>query len=169
MRCRRAQERLEAYLAEGEHALSVPERERLEAHLKGCSECRHELSTLRRLRELLADMPTPAVPEGFAGRVVARAKALQREAAPRQAPVRPEWRAWRRLRLAPGTAVALAVGLALGAYLGNDVWHDDARQWQASEAQQADALTGAGFGRLVVDYDDSLAQAYLDLTSDRDG
>ena len=163
MRCRRIQEQLDAYLADGEHGLPAPDREQVENHLRTCKECRRELSRLRSLHRLLAETAVPPLPEGFAGRVVARAKTRQ------AAPVWSQRGAWQRLRLAAGSAAALAAGLALGAFLGNDVWQDVAGRRQAAAAQQADVLAGAGFGRIVVDDDDSLARAYLDLTFGRDG
>ncbi len=170
MRCRRIQEQLDAYLADGEHSLSTPDREQVENHLRKCKECRRELSRLRSLHRLLVETPVPPLPEGFASRVVARAKTRQAVAKTRLAvPVRSRWNAWQRLRLAAGSAAALAVGLALGAFLGNDVWQDDAGRRQAAAARQADVLAGASFGRLVVGDDDSLARAYLDLTFGRDG
>ncbi len=170
MRCRRVCEQLEAYL-DGEQGTPPPAGwEQVAAHLERCESCRRELSRRRGLRNLLAEVPVPPVPEGFAGRVVARLQALDRRAAPRRGPsTRRAANAWHRLRMASAAAAALAAGLALGAFLGNDVGRESAPQRQASEAARPDALTGAGLGRLVVDYDDSLAQAYLDLTAGRDG
>ncbi len=170
MRCRRIREQLDAYLAGAPHGLPMPDRNRVDAHLAGCAACRRERSRRRALGELLAAAPVPPVPEGFSGRVLARAKALPRGAEPRQAAL-PGFgaHAWRRVRLLAGAASALAAGLALGAFLGNDVWRASSAHPQPAEVRQADVLSGAGFGRLVVDYDDSLAQAYLELTARRDG
>lgn len=171
MRCRKVRRQFETYLDGEQRAVPVAGRESVKAHLEGCEACRRELSQLRRLRERLAEVPAPPVPEGFAGRVVARAKARYGEESPlrRAASAHPRASAWYRLRLAAGTVAALAAGLALGAFLGNDVGRDAARQGPTAETRQADQLTGAGLGRFVVESDDSLAQAYLEITTGRDG
>ncbi|MDY0166984.1 MAG: zf-HC2 domain-containing protein [Thermoguttaceae bacterium] len=170
MRCHIVRKQLEAYLAVEEDGLSGPDRERIAAHFSGCEECRRDLSRLRGLCELLAAAPAPPVPDGFAQHVVARAKALQCETAlPRHGSAWTGGSVWRRLRPAFGMAVALAAGLALGAFLGNDVWYDGDWQRLGSETRHADVLTASGLEQIVGDQEDSLARAYLDLTFGRDG
>ncbi|MDZ7615595.1 MAG: zf-HC2 domain-containing protein [Patescibacteria group bacterium] len=169
MRCHSIQEKLDAYLAEEGRSLSDRERGRILDHLQTCEECRREASRRRSLYGLLAEADVPPVPEGFASRVAARAGGVSCEPIPGDGlPGRSERNTWRRLRRTAGLTAALAAGLGLGAFLGNGVWRDAAGRSQA-ETSQADPLWAAGVGRLVVDDDDSLARAYLDLTLGRDG
>jgi len=141
-------------------------RQRIEVHLGGCRGCREELARLRRLEELLASAPSPPVPEGFAQRVVARARY---EAVPQSAEVSVRHRLrkqlGRRLRIAAGTTAALAGGLLLGGYLGAQTW-DGA---PPPVVEQADPVAGSGFGQLVEPEGDSLAQMYLALTAGDNG
>lgn len=177
MQCRRVREQLERDLVLEQSVLPTTDRERLESHLKRCATCRRELSRLRRLHELLTAAPVPPMPDGFAGRVVARAKALPSGPAPRRPALARlvKSTAWRRVRSTARTAAAVAVGLALGAFLAGDVLQNGvAPGWgvapgPASEGRQDESLAGSGLGRIAIDYDDSLAQAYLELTSGYDG
>lgn len=170
MKCQSVQRRLECRFRDLSNTRLERGDDVIVAHLKSCPQCRRALSRLRGLNELMAEAITPPVPGGFASRVVARATAAQPAAeAPHPAPSPPERSAWRLLRPATNTAAALAVGLALGAFLGNDMWRGPMLPGQTSEAESADPRAGTGLGRLVVDYDDSLAQAYLELTTRRDG
>ena len=55
-------ERLSAYL---DGALDAVERQALERHLATCADCQRALAELRRVRDLLRALPTPALPRAF--------------------------------------------------------------------------------------------------------
>ncbi len=118
------------------------------------------------MEELLVLSPLPPVPAGFAERVVDRAR---REAVPVSADVSTRHhvrkRLGRRVRIAAGTAVALAGGLLLGIYLGTQTWGSA----PPATIEQADPLARSGLGKLVEPGGNSLAQAYLALTTGGDG
>lgn len=160
MRCPEVQQKLDLYARQ---ELAPSARETIEDHLSRCDRCRQELGRLRRLEELLASAPSPPVPQGFAGRVVARAR---REPSPVRCPAsighRARERFGHRVRIAVATAAALAAGLLVGSYLGFDTWQSDGRP---AAVDAADPLTGSGLGQLVEPGGDSLAQVYLALTS----
>lgn len=166
MRCREVQQKLDLLDTQ---ELTSSEREGIEAHLESCAGCRAALLRLRRLEDLLAASPTPPVPEGFAAQVVARAKE-QQAAVARRAP-RPRFAqlGWNRIRFSAATAAALAAGLMLGLFMGRQTWWSGAQQPAAAASQPADLLAASGFEYLVEPGGDSLAQAYLRLTSGPDG
>ena len=163
MRCHGVRQKLDLFIRQ---ELTPSLRERIKVHLSGCGRCREELVRLRRLEELLVSAPSPPVPEGFAKRVVERAR---RGAVPDSANVSARRqlrnRRGRRVRIALGTAAALAGGLLLGGYLGAQTW-DSA---PPAAIEQADPLAGSGLEQFVEPGGDSLAQAYLTLTSGGDG
>ena len=118
MNCRKVQQKLDAYLA-GD--LSPKGEEKLQAHLDSCPECREALVRAQRVESVLRETPAPPLPDGFADRVVARAR--QQKAAPEHGRVpQPVW-GWLGGSLAWRAAVAagLVVGLGLGAFLGHDM------------------------------------------------
>lgn len=163
MRCHEVRHNLDLFIRQG---LTPSIRKKIEIHLSGCGTCREELARLRRLEELLASCPSPPVPEGFAQSVVERAS---REAVPcdvevfARRPVRVGL--GRRARIAAGTAAALAGGLLLGSYLGTQTCERVPR----AAVERAHPLDSSGLGQLVEPGGDSLAQAYLALTSGGDG
>ena len=73
MRCDRAQALMDRYVKEG---LPLHERESFEIHLRDCRVCHQQLEDLQRLLVVLRSDPSPPVPEGFVGRVMARAEEL---------------------------------------------------------------------------------------------
>ena len=162
MRCRAVQEKLNLYAA-GELLPSVVEQ--MESHLQGCPACRKELAKLGQLETLLHAATTPPVPEGFAVRVLAQAK----ERASATVASRPLVRrgallSWERLGRWTGAATALAVSLMLGVFMGHATW-----QPPVATSQPVDPLAASSFEYLVEPGGDSLAQAYLQLTSGPDG
>jgi hypothetical protein len=70
MTCPEARELLSALLDE---ALSLSERQAIEAHLAACAECQRELAELRETVALLNRLPPAHAPAGFVDRVVERA------------------------------------------------------------------------------------------------
>jgi len=162
MRCRPIREKLDLYAA-GE--LSPSAVEQMESHLQGCPACRKELAKLRKLETLLRTAATPPVPEGFAARVLTKAKerppatVAARPLARRVAPLSWEW---------IGASAALAVGLMIGVFMGNATWRA-AGPPPVAAVQPIDLLAVSSFEHLVEPGGDSLAQAYLQLTSGPDG
>jgi anti-sigma factor RsiW len=165
MRCREVQDELGRFAA-GE--LTAPERATIEAHLGSCAACRESLARLRRLEALLAAAPAPPLPEGFAARVVARAKERQAATGRRAGRPRPPRSAWDRLRFTATTAAALAAGLLLGLFMGRATWEPARRPLPLAAAQPADPVVASGFQVLVEPDGDSLAQIYLQLTAASD-
>ena len=165
MRCHEFQQKLGLL---GTHELAPSVRERIEVHLKSCPECRKALARIQQLEDLLTAAPAPPVPDGFALRVVARAKERQAtvtRSEPR--PLVPLRSAWRRLEFSVGTAVALAAGLMLGLFLGHETWRTTTGQPSAPAAQTSDLLlVASGFDLLGEPRGDSLAEAFYQLTSD---
>lgn len=163
MRCREVQQKLGS-LGTREIASSV--RERIEGHVRSCAECREAQARLRRFEDLLTAAPAPPVPEGFAARVVARAKEQQVDVA-RSKPVRhlSLRAAWTRFELAAGTAAALAAGVSFGVFLGYQTWQSAAQHSSTVATQSAELLASSGFDLLAESRGDSLAETYLQLTS----
>jgi len=162
MRCREVQRKLELFVAQ---ELAPAERERVEAHLASCARCREALERARSLEKVLVAPPVPPLPEGFAERVVGRAR-NERAAVARPAP-RPELArpAWQRIGLSVGTAAAVAAGLLLGLLMGSQTWQSGAQRASVAAAEPTDPLAASGFDELAEPGGDSLAQAYLQLTA----
>ncbi len=66
---------LSAYVDEG---LSADERTQIDAHLRGCGECRDDLDRFRQTLALLHRLDRPRAPVGFVDRVLTRARPLPR-------------------------------------------------------------------------------------------
>jgi hypothetical protein len=118
---------------------------------------------------VLRSDPSPPVPEGFVGRVMACAK--EREAiVARTRSLSPEasTSTWKRFESLAGIAAALAAGLIVGVFMGGEVWRTDRQQEIASATRPADPLVASGFDHLVDPGGDSLALAYLGLTTTSD-
>lgn len=166
MRCNDVQQKLDLF-ATGELTHTV--REKIEAHLESCKECGEALARVRRFEDLLTAAPAPPVPDGFAARVVARAKERQARAVGQLPAPRGRYRlAWQRIRLSAGTAAALAAGLMVGMFMGHETWQAVRQQPLASATRPPDPLAAFGFEYLVEPGGDSLAQAYLGLTATSD-
>ena len=166
MRCSEVQGKLDLFTTQ---ELAPPVRARILAHLESCAECREALARLRRLRSLLTTSPAPPVPEGFAARAVARAKQRQAVAVRRpRSPRRRSRLASERIRLSVGTAAALAAGLVLGLFMGRETWRSGDQRPSAAASQLADPLAAAGFDYLFEPGGDSLAKAYVGLTTATD-
>jgi hypothetical protein len=161
MRCREVQYKLDLFVTQ---ELTSAELARIEAHLESCAACRKALAKLLRLEDLLVAAPVPPVPEGFAGRIVARARGQQSAAAQLKAAPGFEQSAWTRVRFTAGTAAALAAGLLLGLLMGYQTWRSGSPGPGGAASQSNDLLAASGFGSLVEPGGDSLAQSYLSLT-----
>jgi len=157
MSCRNVASRLNAYL-DGE--LSAQDRERVEQHLSECGRCREALARLRAAADVLGQLPTPpAVSEGFAGRVVARARLRARP----QPVVVELWRSFPLARRI-AAAAALVLGIGLGTLMAGDVTRASP---MTSSADDAAALYRLDF--LADAPEGSLVDAYLTLTSGANG
>jgi anti-sigma factor RsiW len=166
MRCREVQQKLDLFSTqEIEHSV----RERIIAHLESCQQCQQALARLRRIEDLLADWLAPPVPEGFAARTVARAKERQ-TGAPSRPPLSRgrSRRAWERIRMAAGTAAALAAGLILGMFMGYETWGAVGQRALDAAPRADDPVATSGFEYLVEPGGESLAQAYVQLTTAAD-
>lgn len=166
MRCSNVQQKLDLF-ATGELAPSV--RERIEEHLESCAECRKGLARLRRFEDLVTASPAPPVPDGFAARVVARAKERQaivtRSGRTSRLPLQSRWK---RVEFSAGTAVALVVGLLIGVFMGHGTWRPGGGQSPTAANRPADPAGASGFEYLIEPGGDSLAQVYLGLTAASD-
>jgi len=159
MRCREVRNKLDLFVMQ---ELTTAEFARIEAHLEGCGACREALAKARRLEELLLAAPVPPIPEEFAGQVLARAR-MQRSRAARP---KPRWRfehpVWKKAVGSMATAAALAAGILLGIAMGDQTW----RSGRSEAAHQpGDLLAVSNLESLVEPGGDSLAEAYLSLTT----
>lgn len=168
MRCKTIQKKLDLFLAE---ELTATDRKRVEVHLQSCADCRAELARLRQLLLLLkGDSAVPPVPEGFANRLMAKAK--QRLAA-RQPPetvpssIRRWWASVSFPKLAEAAAM-LAAGLLIGAFIGQQTWHS-AHPSTTREAMQADPSAVYELDYLSDAPGGSLAESFLTLTAGASG
>ena len=131
MRCQTVRQKLEAYAAQ---ELTPQVRERIEGHLQSCSRCREALARQKELEALIRSVPAPPVPDGFAGRVMARARVRGESLARLSFRVESSRLVGaQRLRLAMGTAAALAAGLLIGGLMGWQTWQRSAvqiRRWE---------------------------------------
>jgi len=154
-------------------------RERVEAHLSACADCRRHLARQEGLTSLLTSLPKPpAVPEGFGDRLVAAAR--ERQAAHRPVPGslwRLRWLAppgtATNLRSVPGLvavgrkaaqAAAIAGGLLIGILMGQQTWRS-AHSSIAQQAAQPDPVAVYQLDYLTDAPDGSLVQSYLALTN----
>ncbi len=159
MRCREIQQKLDLYCCE---ELAPAMRRQIDAHLTTCDTCRRELERIRNLQELLSSDPPPPVPEGFAERIVARARLESRSAqdAIRHTSTGSQWK--HRVRVALAASAALAAGFLLGGFLGFDTWSGKA---QSVAVEKADPPGESGLQQFVDPDVNSLAQTYMKLTS----
>ena len=109
MRCHRIQKRLAAY-QDGE--VGGKERERIAAHLEGCSACRSAYAELEQVWQSMEIIPEIGVSAGFEGRLFERIDAVPEPRSRWRFP----WVSWiYRAYPAPAmAAVFLFVGMVLG-------------------------------------------------------
>jgi anti-sigma factor RsiW len=141
------------------------ERARIEAHLASCAGCRQSLERLRRTADLLGQMRTPPIPEGFASRVVALAEQRRQS---RDSAFQSAWnpRQWWRavstpVRVAAG--LALAMGLTTGVVAARSVGQASSSHPARTDSQQVDPLATYGIDYLTDTPSGSLAQSFVDL------
>jgi len=174
MRCDRTQALMDRYVNEG---LPPDEREPFESHLRDCRECQQQLAKLRGLLTVLRSVSAPPVPEGFVGRVMARAQEVPRpRPLGKSPPGRTDWQSvargigswWGQVdlsRLANAVA-AVAAGLLLGLVLGQQTWRFAASRGGADRpATRADAEMVYALDYLSVSPRGSFTDSYLSLTS----
>lgn len=130
--------------------LALTDRALLDAHLDGCNECAREIAEIRATIAVLRGLPEPRVPGDFTANVMRRIRAGEAE---------PGW--LERLAsfsrdlglsraLAPASAVALSVGLALWAQqagvisMGRPQDADRLAQQTAAAIPRADAQSNRG-------------------------
>jgi anti-sigma factor RsiW len=160
MRCEDATTRIDAYAAgELQPALAA----KVAAHVESCEACRQSLERLKRLVAVLGQASIPPVPDGFAARLMAKARSRHPAAASAG------WNPLRWWRLAPApmhaaAAAVLVIGLAVGLLMG---W-TTLPAGQAPPAQatvQADPLDAYNLDYLGDAPSGSLADGYLALVS----
>jgi anti-sigma factor RsiW len=137
---------LERYTGGG---LAAEERSQIELHLAKCDDCRKKLARLEATVRLLRGQPLPPVPEGFAERVLARAReqtGLTLRPTVLVGPVR--W--WQSALIPAQVAAVLLLGLAVGGFMGRDF---------GTRGQAAGGRETAQ-GRIVAEYNlDCLSEA----------
>ena len=166
MDCERVQELMDHYV-NGD--LSPSEQEPFEIHLRDCRRCQQRLKRLQKLLGILRSDPTPPLPEGFVDRIMARAKDRETAIA-REKSIRNDrfQSAWKKLGSSAGIAAALAVGLLVGLFMGHEAWQNERQQGIASAIGPTGPVAPADFEYLINPGGDSLAQAYLELTTTAD-
>ena len=164
MRCKTVRNKLDRF---SRQELMPRARDRIEAHLSVCADCRQHFAAQERLAVLLTSQPKPpAVPRGFGDRLMAAAR--QRKAGRQVVP----GSLWRLRWLSPPASVgrkaaqtvAIAGGLLIGVLMGQQTWRSAHSSIPQQTVQpdpvavyQLDYLTDAPGG--------SLAQSYLTLTN----
>ena len=164
MRCQTVRQKLEAYAAE-EVAPHV--RKRISRHMRSCLECREALARRKELEVLLRSVPAPAVPDGFADRVMGKANVQGGIARPLSSSGRAPlgWLGPRQFRLGTGIAAALAVGLLIGGLMARQTWQRSvAEMSRGDQVIEADPVGASGLSFLAGLGDMSLGEAYLGLT-----
>jgi anti-sigma factor RsiW len=164
MRCHKVQQKLEDQTA-GE--LTPQEQKRIEGHLRRCSLCQVALARQQSLKALVANVPAPPLPDGFAERVMAEARQRGRfrHGVPRVTWNGLGWLEPQRLRLAMGPVAALAAGLFIGAFMGWETWQGSAMQRSfGTQVAEGDFAAGSDVSFLTDLGDRSLGNAYLGLT-----
>ena len=169
MNCARAEALIDRHVNEG---LTPDERESLEIHLRECrgggggGGCQQQLENLQRLLSILRSDLSPPVPEGFADRVMARAGEQEAIITPARSLSHEESPSiWKRLESFAGVTAALAAGLIVGIFMGNEAWRADRQQPIVSTTQPAEPSEASDFEYLIDPPGNSLAQAYLGLTT----
>ena len=136
----------------------------MQAHAASCPSCRRQVEALTQLGAVLRTAaPNSPVPEGFAGRVMARAVAQKAPAPLRLLPWLPSFDWWQEMA-GPARAAAAAVliaGLALGAVMGWDANRNG--RTPSPVATQPDALAAYNLDYLAEASDGSLAQVVMAL------
>ena len=164
MRCEDIQTKVAAY-ALGE--LSPEESRRVQSHLRECAACRAVLARTDWLAAALSEAERPPVPAGLSARVMEAARARQR------ARTAADWNPfkWWRMTAAPlhaAVAIALAIGLTAGFYIGWTMLPGQDRAAPIQASTEADPLDLLNIDYLGDAPDDSLAGAYVALAAGRD-
>jgi anti-sigma factor RsiW len=163
MRCKTVRNKLDRSIRQ---QLTPRARDRIEAHLSVCADCRRHFAAQERLAVLLTSQPKPpAVPDGFGDRLMAMAR--QRQAGRQAAPAS----LWRRRWLSPSAsvgrkaaqAVAIAGGLLIGVLMGQQTWRS-AHSSIPQQAVQPDPVAVYELDYLTDAPGGSLVQSYLTLT-----
>lgn len=122
----------------------------------------------QKLEALIRSVPAPPVPDGFADRLMARARQAGEVPRPVSRSGRNPlgWLEPQRLRVGLAATAAVAAGLLVGVYLGHHTWRpSDQRLGGHTQMIQADRVAASGLGYLTGVGDNSLAEVYLRLTS----
>ena len=122
----------------------------------------------KELEALVRSVPAPPIPDGFADRLMARARLGGKVPRPvSRSPWKPlGWLKPQRFHTGLATTAALAAGLLVGVYLGQHTWQpSEQRSPRHTQMMQADPVAASSLGNLTGLGDDSLAAAYLGLTS----
>ena len=163
MWCVKVERKLNAFL---DAELTAAERARVEEHLCECASCREALDRLRGVAAALAQAPTPpAVPDGFAERLMARAarRAEQSSHRPVVVRLRPSFSPVMRV----AAAAMLTLGIGLGALMGWDLSRTPSKPSRLAAAADINAVYGLDY--LSEAPDGSLASVYLTLASAPNG
>ena len=163
MRCQSVREKLDRLRRQ---ELATRTRERLEAHLHECADCRQQLARQERLVGLLKSVPEPpAVPTGFDDRLMAVVR--ERQAMSRPVPASIEQLRWLR---APGSlgrqtaqAFVCVAGLLIGIFMAQQTW-EAVHPVNSQLARQVHTAAMKELDYLVDVRGDSLAESYLLLT-----
>jgi len=166
MRCEKAKLKIDAYVC-GE--LPPELGAAIEEHLKSCDDCRQAVAALRRMVSLARVSHTPPVPEGFAERVMALARARAAETPGVAAGIPFQWRRVASMPMRAAAAAILVVGLLVGSMMGWGTLPASAGRPAAKAMLTSDLLTGYNLDTLGEAPEGSLANSYLALVLGPDG
>ena len=168
MRCRDVQKKLDV-LVRGE--LPVDISAKIEAHIQACPHCRKALDQTRQVVHLLRGVSVPPAPEGFADRVIARARQKEREKKERRITAFLPFKTWvggsRLWRAA--MAAGLIFGVGIGILMGRSTWQKAPPEKSPQIMAQVDVVNTLGMDYLAESPAGSLPDAFIRMVSAEDG
>ena len=168
MRCGDVQKKLDI-LIRGELAPDI--REKIEAHARACQNCRKALEQAKHVAHLFGQVSAPPAPEGFAGRVIARAREIERKKKEKRVDVLYPFRAfvggsrlWR-----AAMAAGLVFGVGIGILMGRSTWRKAPPEESPQIMAQVDLVNTFGIDSLAESPAGSLPDAFIRMVSAEDG
>ena len=168
MRCYDVQKKLDV-LIRGE--LPRDMRAEIEAHAQACPHCRKSIDQARQIAELLRRASAQPAPEGFADRVIARARQKEQEKKEKRVNVLHPFMSWaggsRLWRAA--IAAGLIFGVGIGITMGRATWRKASPQKAPAQIiAQVDVVSTFGMDYLAESPAGSLPDAFVRMVSSED-
>ena len=169
MRCSKVRDNLNAFL---DAELPAELGDEMATHLQCCPSCRQLSTRLRQLGAIIQAAQAPALPDGFAGRVLSQARQRGWSPPPARRASFPLIRRWKSIPLMQRAAAAavLVIGLSTGVLMGWQTGSQQSARGRDAAPALDDPVVVFNLDYLGGDPDGSLPQAYLMLVdSNRPG